>query len=61
MRVLGSEGELAELYPDPLPCGRGLEVKQQSRIHYGMPRTAVETRLARAMSETLATTMKTDR
>jgi len=37
------------MHPDPLPCGRAERVKQQSRIHYGVPRGSVESRLHRLL------------
>jgi hypothetical protein len=45
VRVPGSEGELAATETAPLPCGMADRVKTQSRLHYGMPRGRVETRL----------------
>ena len=37
VRIASAEGELVEMHPDPPPCGCAERVKQQSRIHYGLP------------------------
>ena len=49
VRIASAEGELVEMHPDPLPCGRAERVKQQSRIHYGVQREDVEERLKRLL------------
>ena len=52
VRISSAEGELLEMHPDPLPCGSAARVKQQSRIHYGVQREAVEERLKRLLKVT---------
>ena len=52
VRISSAEGELVEMYPDPLPCGNAEHVKQQSRIHYGVQREQVEERLQRLLKVT---------
>ena len=49
VRISSAEGELAEMHPDPPPCGNSERVKQQSRIHYGITRESVESRLHRLL------------
>jgi hypothetical protein len=52
VRISSQEGELVEMHPDPPPCGSADHVKRQSRIHYGMARETVESRLQRLLKVT---------